>query len=275
MKYSKLVIVILLSVVSIFLTYQIFQTSSPEFFRSPPPRTVISFTTSPSRINNIEPTIKSLTQSQTVKADAAYLNLPERFGRTGESYTIPDFLNNYSITINRCEVDYGPITKLVPTLEKEKDPNTRIIILDDDIEYDSELVERFHKYTSIYPNAVLSNMCDKWNWVKSDIPDPYCELVEGWGGIFFRRDMFKSDFMDYVNRIVMSGKSCFGGDDLVISNYLAKHNVPRVRLNKQPTILQLGLGADALHVIDTNESDRYDKCKKYIAEKDGKYSLPN
>ena len=48
--------------------------------------------------------------------------------------------NNKELQIVRGEKDYGPITKLLPTLSIETNPTTLIIILDDDHIYDPQLV---------------------------------------------------------------------------------------------------------------------------------------
>lgn len=97
------------------------------------PRVVVSLTTLPSRIGGVVETIDSLLQ-QTLQPDAIYLNVPsasERFKE--ESYVIPPHLSKLDkVRVRRTE-DYGPVTKLIPTLDEERDPNTLIITVDDDM----------------------------------------------------------------------------------------------------------------------------------------------
>ena len=74
---------------------------------------------------------------QTRKPDLFLLNIPEEFARTGESYNVPKYIRK-SLTVNRIATDYGPATKIVPTVayltdrdsrrDREYDPkHTRII----------------------------------------------------------------------------------------------------------------------------------------------------
>ena len=102
------------------------------------PRVVVSLTTLPSRIGNVAKTLRSIL-GQTWIPDKIYLNLPVRTSR-GEKYAIPQNLaklieSHPIIKINRPRRDYGPGTKLYPTLAKERGRNTRIITVDDDGEY--------------------------------------------------------------------------------------------------------------------------------------------
>src|SRR5687768_8477868 len=95
-------------------------------------RTVFSLTTTPDRINRIRPTLESL-RDQTRPANAIYLNVPYYSRKTGKPYQLPEWLDDFpEVTVVRCE-DYGPATKLIPALELEKDPETIIIVVDDDI----------------------------------------------------------------------------------------------------------------------------------------------
>ena len=70
-----------------------------------------------------------------------YLNIPsasERF--KGERYVIPPRLKQMSrVRVRRTE-DYGPVTKLIPTLEEETDGATLIITADDDMVYPHSMV---------------------------------------------------------------------------------------------------------------------------------------
>src|SRR5688572_18914575 len=75
-------------------------------------RTVVTLTTTPTRINKIRPTLESLV-NQTRVPNAIYLNVPYHLKRTGEPYVIPEWLKELpEVTVVRCE-DYGPATKLI------------------------------------------------------------------------------------------------------------------------------------------------------------------
>jgi hypothetical protein len=106
----------------------------------------------------------------TITPAAIYVNLPYKNGRTGKEYVVPDWLVAWSlplvstvapnisnvarfvclpvpdwplsfalslvfrpgVKVLRTEVDYGPLTKLVPALKAENDPETIIVTVDDD-----------------------------------------------------------------------------------------------------------------------------------------------
>ena len=78
---------------------------------------IISFTTSPTRIYKIEKMMNAII-NQTVKPDLIILNIPKIFHRTNETYQIPDYLNSIydKFVINHIETDYGPATKIYPTI---------------------------------------------------------------------------------------------------------------------------------------------------------------
>ena len=114
---------------------------------------IVSFTTSPTRINKCGPMIHSILD-QTRKPDLFLLNIPETFARTGESYVIPKYIRK-SLTVNQIDVDYGPATKILPAVmylrerAGDYDPeNTRIIYLDDDIAYPKRMIETYEKTIS-------------------------------------------------------------------------------------------------------------------------------
>ena len=103
----------------------------------------VSFTTIPSRINDIKKTIDSI-NNQTLKPSKIFLNLPYKYKRFKDyEFTKEQLLNlkKFNIEINRCE-DYGPSTKLMGSLKKIKDFEC-VIILDDDHIYQKEIFEIF------------------------------------------------------------------------------------------------------------------------------------
>lgn len=108
----------------------------PEGWR-PPFRLVLTLSSLPHHKNLIEPTLQSLL-TQSLRADVIYLALPEKSRRTGESYgnfTVPE-----GITILRSKQDYGPLTKLLPAVMAESEPDAVIITLDDDKVYPPDLI---------------------------------------------------------------------------------------------------------------------------------------
>jgi len=114
---------------------------------------IVTMTTLPSRIDRIGPTIKSLL-NQTVSPAAIRLNVPEASRREGTPYLIPAWLARLrSVTIVRS-ADYGPATKLIPTLLAVH-PGQRLIVVDDDRIYHRHLVEQLLRQSGEQPGAAV------------------------------------------------------------------------------------------------------------------------
>jgi hypothetical protein len=95
---------------------------------------VVSFTTTKDRINNIKPMINSLLD-QTIKVDRIYL-----VNYLFDDNDIPKYLDDIVNKIP-CKVDYGYGTSIIPILLKEKDKNTIIINVKDNIVYSKDFLE--------------------------------------------------------------------------------------------------------------------------------------
>jgi hypothetical protein len=114
-------------------------------------RVVISFTTTPDKINKIEPMIRSLLD-QTVKVDQISLNIPYKFN--GKSYNIPKEYNDI-LNIFRTEKDYNSGSKIIPTLLRECECGTKIIYLDDNQIYGKDLIETLVKESNENPDKAI------------------------------------------------------------------------------------------------------------------------
>jgi len=100
-------------------------------------RVVISLTTVPERVKLLKPVIKSLLD-QSVKVDQIVLNLPKMCKE--RPYDVPGDLKNMC-NIFTCGRDYGPGTKFIPTILREQEADTIIIMLDDDYIYGYKFIE--------------------------------------------------------------------------------------------------------------------------------------
>jgi hypothetical protein len=116
-----------------------------------PEKIVVSFTTTPDRIDKISPMLNSILD-QTTKIDNIYLNIPEEC--KGKHYTIPD---EYKDIVNIFTVgrDYGCGTKYIPTLLREAENGTNIILLDDDHIYGNDLIENLIKKSKEFPGKCI------------------------------------------------------------------------------------------------------------------------
>lgn len=100
---------------------------------------IVSLTTIPSRIDFIAETLKSL-MAQTRAPREIRLNLPATSIREKQPYVIPPWLKELlSVKLVRCD-DWGPATKLLPTVGA-CDPDQLILVVDDDRIYAPNTIE--------------------------------------------------------------------------------------------------------------------------------------
>ncbi len=187
-------------------------------------RVVVSLTTIPGRINRIKPVINSILD-QNVKVDKIVINLPKKYKRFEKELTIPNFIENCeNIHIHRVNKDYGPITKLLPTLAQEKD-DTKIIYVDDDMIYGRDFVENMVAYSEKYPDKAICNHA--WSVKrfldhnKYDSKDERKDVAEGFAGVLVKPKFFRDD----IYNILEAPESAFFSDDIWISGHLAKNGI--------------------------------------------------
>ena len=249
-------------------------------------KVIVSFTTSPERISKIKPMMDSIL-NQTRKPDYFLLNIPKIFPRTQRSYDIPDFIkDNDDITVNVIERDFGPATKVIPTIQFIKDNNidiseTRIIYVDDDIKQLPNMINSFLKFSG-NKNIILG--ASGFDFATSPFGDGQIgiygrrkhlskvSVIEGYGAVCLSPEVFRSDFMDYFNS-VSSIKYCLLSDDVILSNYYNMHNNICLVINtwdiswsnlwKYNCILEYGNESDALH-INAGNVKKYINCIKYL-----------
>lgn len=244
---------------------------------------VVSFTTSPTRIGKCGPMIHSILD-QTRKPDLFLLNIPEEFARTGETYNVPKYIRK-SLTVNRVDTDYGPATKLLPTVVYLKaaeqthkfDPaNTRIIYLDDDIAYPLKMIESYEKMIAPGDNNVWT--ATGFDFVNLNLSgkrahNDTATIAEGYGSVCVPLKTFGDDFMEYMTRYTaIDNQICRLSDDVILSNYYHKQKVGITVVNvpgflsihdmwRNKNILDYGNEGDALHLgaggTSDNNVDRY------------------
>ncbi len=189
---------------------------------------IASLTTIPSRIDHIRPVLLSAL-NQTVKIEKVEINIPLVCGRTGEEYLIPDWLIDMrGVEIFRTE-DYGPITKIAPTLLRHSSRSDLYVwAIDDDCAYPSDQLEVLLKGFSpdesrilVRYGGALNSGHDFQNWYGEGL----VSFFEGFGGVLYPPNSVGKDFDDYV-KITSDNQDCRRSDDIVLSMYFNNRNIP-------------------------------------------------
>ncbi len=195
---------------------------------------VVSLTTTPYRIDTIKPVLDAIFR-QSIKPTRVYVNVPYVFKRENMEYIIPEWLKSYpNIIINRTK-DYGPATKLIGTLEKERDPNTIIVTFDDDRIYTRHAVRDLVKkhiikdfeynYNVVFAGYSLNLLFGPQFYsypIEINLNEQHGLLVVGAGGVGYVRRFFNDDIFSLLDNLPLS---CFLSDDLMISAYLHNNNI--------------------------------------------------
>ena len=260
---------------------------------------VVSFTTSPERINKIKPMVESiLTQSKS--PDLFLLNIPEIFPRTKQKYTIPDFVKK-CVTINVLKQDYGPATKLLPTIKYLKENNysdddTFIIYLDDDIEYRPDMISAYNFILQL--NKKKRVICGggfhfvyhggKMRLAGQRQHNDKVSVAEGYASVCVPLSIFEKDFYKYMEKYTLNSvyNHCMLSDDVIFSNYYAMKNIDIEVISipgkfsiydlwSNNSILEYGNQDDALHCGASGTSstniDRYPEVLSSLAKNNELY----
>ena len=161
-------------------------------------KVIVSFSSIPSRIERTEKMFESI-MSQSLIPDEVVVALPKVSAREGCGYRIPSFILDSGVTILDCDRDWGPATKLIPVLQREDDPDTIIVTVDDDIVYDPFVVEELVEISKKYPQDAFGFMGTR---DKDSIHAEYLiwdrfpvSLLGGYRGILYRRGFFDLDIL--------------------------------------------------------------------------------
>lgn len=184
---------------------------------------IFSLTTIPLRIDYISQTIDSLI-NQTLQPDKIILHIPKqyniRFNNSSISNIILDNLKskfNNKLIINIIDNDYGPGTKFIGLLHNNiidlNEPNTYIVLVDDDVIYKSHLLSYFDKHNNNNINTA-SYCCYMSNNLK---------IGQGVDGFFIKPKLLKNiiNFYNVINDYDIIKKH----DDYYLSYYFHLNNI--------------------------------------------------
>ena len=232
-------------------------------------KVVISTTTIPGRLPHLQNIIDNMYE-QYYRADEMYLNIPYICRRNGEKYDEIEIQKLDTkrgwVKIVRCK-DYGPATKLLGCFPYIKDPNTIIITVDDDQDYQRELIGFLVYFSVRYPNSALATEMmtyemEKCIHAKKICSDPLKAVyIEGFGGVLYRRRFFDDWCVEFIDNIA---KQCLVSDDLVLSTLLALKGIRRMKLQCGGTRTD----NSEIDAIDALKNDRrkymYTECQKLL-----------
>jgi hypothetical protein len=114
---------------------------------------VVGLTTIPARMPYLAPTLKSLLL-QSVLPERVVVHVPWRSRREGVEYQVPDELTGLRVVqVVRCD-DFGPATKVLPTL-LSADADRRIVAVDDDQIYRPSLIADLVAASDAHPDSAV------------------------------------------------------------------------------------------------------------------------
>jgi len=189
---------------------------------------IATMTTAPDRIHLLEPVLQALISGQSRPPDEIHLNIPYRFGRTGQEYILPSFLDQYPVKVFRGE-DEGPGTKLIPTIRRTPaDADVWFFIVDDDVRHLPEALATLLDRAQADPREAYG-YADNYLYRRWSQPDGEVDILCGFAGFLVHRSFFKEDFESYLTKALSHPSSRFH-DDVYLSNYLALKGVIRRRI---------------------------------------------
>jgi hypothetical protein len=207
---------------------------------------VITLTTVPDRLNyDVYDGFRSVIDSLCNQNNSNYevhLNLPYVYLVTSEKYEIPKWLNEKCEAFSHLKIfrteDFGPSTKVVPTIQRES-KNTLLIVVDDDLVYHPDMVNEHVKYHNILENSVI--LYDG----RSLVPPKFADLRDSWiisvGEISRVKELqhyksasyfvryFEEDFFNYF-----LGKT--KSDDVLMSFYFKHKRIKKYVVPYEPDI---------------------------------------
>lgn len=239
---------------------------------------IASMTTIPSRIDRIRPVLESVL-GQTVPVEHVELNIPYVCVRTNEPYTLPTWLTEMErVKIFRTD-DYGPITKIAPTLLRhQSDQETYLWSVDDDFAYPENqlaMLRRGHRHSEHRILARHGGDFNKDGSITFKYGQMPVSMFEGFGTVLYPPGCIGGDFLEYV-QATSKDMDCRQSDAVVLSLYFSSREVPIFIWNSPsetepfyPTgALPHSSEKDALHLQGGGNLERYKRVISFLSSRD-------
>lgn len=173
--------------------------------------------------------IESL-QNQSYDDFEVHFNIPYISSYSGEEYIIPEWLHQFDkIKIFRTD-DLGPVTKVIPTIQRVTNPDAIIIVCDDDLVYHKDMVSEHVKNQlerdCAFGYDSLGTTEPKFNDVRDhfvvSVPfEMYGKIMQHYKTVSYKRRYFDEDF--FTNFV---GKT--RSDDILLSAYMTKQGIKKI-----------------------------------------------
>lgn len=200
------------------------------------PTAVITLTTVPERLSNDrEDGLKLVLTSLCEQTDNSYevhFNVPNIYNLNKQEYVIPDWLNSFKLKYKHLKVfrteDFGPPTKFVPSLQRIKNKETILIVVDDDLVYHPEMVAEHRKYQAEFTDCVIcydgrgSELQEygdiRDSWVLCVTHPRETHGIQHYKSASYKVKLFNEDF--YTNYLPKTLS-----DDVLVSRYFRDYGV--------------------------------------------------
>ena len=254
---------------------------------------ILSLTSIPARFAGLGKLLY-IVNSSSIKPEAIRINIPEKYNNP--AFGIPNLASIPSdFEIVRTEVDWGPGTKVIPTIADHKGKDIKIIYIDDDRNYSPQLFEDLLISSEEFPNCAIcthgvavSRQLTEAHWKSRPLQyrmfrilsanawnpkrkaENSCEdlIAEGYGGVLVKPSFFTETLFEFPPAL----RSV---DDVWISANLAFNHVQIQKLKKQlpnQPLISEGLDIGMLNSLlkrrdgDMNRFQANESCIKYSQE---------
>ena len=242
---------VVLLVIAVYLWYR----------RVPHSKYVVSLTTIPSRLSKIQSVLDSY-MKQSIRPEKIILNIPREYMRfPGEQIQVPDFGPN--VLINRTREDYGPATKLLGMLELDLDPQTIILVSDDDNIKKSYWARDLIRSIRANPGAA-STVSTPWSKRPGGEPGKF---IFGGGGFGFYRKLIDANTL--MTFFTKAKSKCMFVDDDMFTYFFDSQNIEIVGVeygpHNKPYIAESNEFGDKLRSGGPGKRETLQKqCKAHI-----------
>lgn len=200
------------------------------------PSVIVSLTTVPERLSNdIEEGIKLVLKSlceQEYDDYEIHFNIPYVAKITNKEYTIPDWLHEYKLKYKKLKIfrteDVGPPTKFIPTLQRIKNSEIILIVVDDDLVYHKNMVREHVKYQNKFVDSVICydgrgasealyhDIRDHWVLCVTQVRET--EGLQHYKSASYKAKLFTNDFYEFYFNKTLS-------DDVLVSRYFTDNGI--------------------------------------------------